>query len=149
MRDATCDLTLTRAGTFSFTFASRGNTTGTFEASQSVYIQVPPLYKGEDDAGRFSTLDAVIMKTLMPKWMPVMQEWPLFCRNFVKGRSYNYVHFAPMQERGVSDSPYSIYSQLDISNDHFKQYVLICLHTNICNYLLLERDYQEMIKINC
>jgi glycogen debranching enzyme len=52
--------------------------------------------------------------------MPFINRWPAFFRNFSE-TGYNMVHFAPVNTRGISNSPYAIYNQLSISDDLFEE----------------------------
>ncbi|KAI8815426.1 glucanotransferase domain of glycogen debranching enzyme-domain-containing protein [Cladochytrium replicatum] len=61
-------------------------------------------------------LDGITILTVIPKWMPTIDGWDLFF-NSVSSSGYNMVHFAPINTRGSSNSPYSIYDQLGISDD--------------------------------
>ena len=56
-------------------------------------------------------LDGISMLTLVSKWMGPVSGW----RNHFQeanDRGYNLIHWTPIQERGESDSPYSIRNQL-------------------------------------
>jgi glycogen debranching enzyme len=56
-------------------------------------------------------LDGISMITLVSKWMGPVSGW----RNHFQeanDRGYNMIHWTPIQERGESDSPYSIRNQL-------------------------------------
>ena len=56
-------------------------------------------------------LDGISMLTLVSKWMGPVSGW----RNHFQeanDRGYNMIHWTPIQERGESDSPYSIRNQL-------------------------------------
>ncbi|KAI8607433.1 glucanotransferase domain of glycogen debranching enzyme-domain-containing protein [Chytriomyces sp. MP71] len=64
-------------------------------------------------------LDAVCCLTVVPKWMPTIDKWGPFLQSFA-GAGYNMVHYAPLNMRGTSNSPYSIYDQLAFSNDLFE-----------------------------
>ncbi|KAI3619877.1 glycogen debranching enzyme [Moniliophthora roreri] len=55
-------------------------------------------------------LDALSILTVISKWMGPLSEWK---KHFTeaKDRGYTMLHFTPLQERGESDSPYSIRDQ--------------------------------------
>ena len=63
-------------------------------------------------------LDAITILTVIPKWMPSISNWLSYFHSFAN-TGYNMVHFAPINKRGISNSPYSIYDQLAISDDLF------------------------------
>lgn len=52
---------------------------------------------------------------------------------------YNMVHFVPMQKRGSSDSPYSIYDQLSLSDDLFP-----AMSSDDEKYLMLRCELDRM-----
>jgi len=56
-------------------------------------------------------LDGLAILTVVSKWMGPVDEWK---KHFAeaKDRGYTMLHYTPLQERGESDSPYSIRSQL-------------------------------------
>lgn len=51
--------------------------------------------------------------------MGKLSEWSPYLET-TRDRGYNMLHFPPLQERGVSNSPYSIYDQLSFANDLFE-----------------------------
>lgn len=51
--------------------------------------------------------------------MPTVDDWLPYFTAMAKA-GYNMIHFAPINTRGASNSPYSIYDQLDISPDLFE-----------------------------
>ena len=65
-------------------------------------------------------LNAINILTIIPKWMPKIKHWHSFFQSFA-ATSYNMVHFAPVNTRGVSNSPYAIYDQLSLSDDIFEE----------------------------
>jgi glycogen debranching enzyme len=83
------------------------------------FLVEPRLYTpGTEPSKNFLPLDAISLITVVPKWMPKIDDWlPYF--NSMANAGYNMVHFAPINSRGASNSPYSIYDQLDISSDLF------------------------------
>ncbi|KAJ2690096.1 bifunctional 4-alpha-glucanotransferase/amylo-alpha-1,6-glucosidase [Coemansia sp. RSA 1285] len=69
-------------------------------------------------AGQYLPLDGIVLQSVNPKWMGPMNTWsPHFASSHKTG--YNMVHFIPMQQRGGSNSPYSLYNQLELSDDLF------------------------------
>ncbi|KAJ3159368.1 hypothetical protein HDU86_001686 [Geranomyces michiganensis] len=63
-------------------------------------------------------LNGISMLTVIPKWMPTVSHWPEYFATFSKV-GYNMVHLAPLNTRGSSNSPYSIFDQLSLSDDLF------------------------------
>ena len=47
-----------------------------------------------------------------------MDDWHKYFRNTSEA-GYNMIHFVPLQKRGASNSPYSIYDQMSLSDDLF------------------------------
>jgi glycogen debranching enzyme len=56
-------------------------------------------------------LSAVSLLSIVSKWMGPVSKWPDFFAE-ARDRGYNMLHWTPLQERGQSDSPYSIKDQL-------------------------------------
>ncbi|KAI8324294.1 glycogen debranching enzyme [Martensiomyces pterosporus] len=71
-------------------------------------------------AGQHLPLDGIALQSVSPKWLGLMKNWsPHLAASSKMG--YNMLHFIPMQQRGGSDSPYSLYSQLELSDDLFDE----------------------------
>jgi glycogen debranching enzyme len=64
-------------------------------------------------------LDAINLLTVVPKWLPPISKWQNHFQNYAN-TGYNMVHFAPLNQRGISNSPYALYDQLSISPDLFE-----------------------------
>ena len=75
----------------------------------SGFIQIPPNFIDQDN---------IKLVTLVSKWMGPLDTWESYFR-VVKDLGYNMIHFTPLQQRGVSNSPYSIKDQLKLSDDIF------------------------------
>lgn len=56
-------------------------------------------------------LDGLSILTVVSKWMGPLSEWKNHFAE-AKDRGYTMLHYPPLQERGESDSPYSIKDQL-------------------------------------
>ncbi|KAJ1730889.1 bifunctional 4-alpha-glucanotransferase/amylo-alpha-1,6-glucosidase [Coemansia biformis] len=69
-------------------------------------------------AGQPLPLDGIVLQSVGPKWLGRVDCWaPHLAASSTLG--YNMLHFLPMQQRGGSDSPYSLYNQLELSDDLF------------------------------
>ncbi|ODO11295.1 glycogen debranching enzyme [Cryptococcus amylolentus CBS 6273] len=64
-------------------------------------------------------LDSLIIISVLAKWMGKTDEWePFFAE--ASRRGYNMLHWAPLQQRGISGSPYSIKDQLTFDPEILK-----------------------------
>ncbi|KAH8914418.1 glycoside hydrolase family 133 protein [Atractiella rhizophila] len=64
-------------------------------------------------------MDGLVIQSVIAKWMGSIDQWTPHLEN-ITYRGYNMLHFTPLQVRGVSNSPYSIFDQLAFSKDLFK-----------------------------
>ncbi|KAF5317624.1 hypothetical protein D9758_018222 [Tetrapyrgos nigripes] len=64
-------------------------------------------------------MDGLSILTVVSKWMGVLPEWR---KHFAeaKDRGYTMLHYTPLQERGKSDSPYSIRDQMKYDPSMFQ-----------------------------
>ena len=69
--------------------------------------------------GKFVPFNNISVETVVSKWIGPYENWDKFFKN-VRSKGYNMIHFTPLQERGESDSPYSIYDQLRFDPEIFK-----------------------------
>ncbi|KAJ1956927.1 bifunctional 4-alpha-glucanotransferase/amylo-alpha-1,6-glucosidase, partial [Linderina pennispora] len=81
----------------------------------SYFLVDPQLTLG----GQHLALDGIALQSVSPKWLGPMKGWSKHLANSSK-MGYNMLHFIPMQQRGGSDSPYSLYNQLELSDDLFE-----------------------------
>ncbi|CAH7670497.1 amylo-1,6-glucosidase [Phakopsora pachyrhizi] len=65
-------------------------------------------------------LDGLVVQTVIAKWMGRLSQWPAHL-DTIRDRGYNMIHFTPLQQRGESGSPYSIYDQLRFDPGLFDQ----------------------------
>ena len=64
-------------------------------------------------------LDSLSVFSVVSKFMG---EYPADWNKHLRGigqRGYNMVHFTPLMKRGISNSPYSIYDQLEFDPEYF------------------------------
>ncbi|CAG8553348.1 9386_t:CDS:10 [Ambispora gerdemannii] len=63
-------------------------------------------------------LDGLVIETVLPKLLGSLSSWGQHVKA-ISELGYNMIHFVPIQARGISNSPYSIYDQLAFSDDLF------------------------------
>ena len=142
--DYICEIIIHQSGHFDYLIEFTDAETGLLSsAPQKGFIIVDPLLMLESCAGetmfegdtvlsnisktlpltpfrlnghRVITLDSICLLTLVPKWMGDVHEWKKLLQK-ASETGYNMIHFVPMQERGASNSPYSIKNQLQFSTD--------------------------------
>lgn len=116
-RDSFVDLSVYKPGSFAyyFTYVDEG---GEEAKTDEYYFVVPPSLTIN---GKYLTLNELSIQTIVSKWVgnDLSKDWsPLF--ENVSEKGYNMIHFTPLQERGESNSPYSIYDQLEFDTKIFK-----------------------------
>lgn len=68
--------------------------------------------------GKPLSLNSLNIETAVSKWMGPFNTWDEKFAYF-KSKGYNMIHFTPLNARGESNSPYSIYDQLDFDRSIF------------------------------
>lgn len=63
-------------------------------------------------------LNSLNIESVISKWMGPKDTWREKFK-LIKDKGYNMIHFTPLQARGESNSPYSIYDQLAFDAEHF------------------------------
>ena len=63
-------------------------------------------------------IDSICLVTVVSKWLGKIEEWKSHIE-ILSDTGYNMLHFVPLQKRGTSNSPYSIFDQLSFSDDLF------------------------------
>jgi glycogen debranching enzyme len=89
-------------------------------AKQPGRLIIDPLLVIDDQTKETLTLDGICCLTIIPKWMPTISMWDSYFKAF-SDSGYNMVHFAPINKRGISNSPYSIKNQLSLCDDLFDE----------------------------
>jgi glycogen debranching enzyme len=72
--------------------------------------------------GKDLPLAGLAIQSVTGKWMGPISKWSDFLKSF-STKGYNMIHFTPLNHRGDSNSPYSIYNQLAFSPDLFEKEV--------------------------
>ncbi|THH32030.1 hypothetical protein EUX98_g2165 [Antrodiella citrinella] len=123
------DLPISHAGAFAYWVEYDGDAAGSRVKGREGYFNIDPILrtktrssivsKGAVSAGGNvvqSTdvnlpLDGISILTVVSKWMGTVDGWE---EHFIEAseRGYNMLHWTPLQERGESNSPYSIRNQM-------------------------------------
>ena len=63
-------------------------------------------------------MDGLVIQSVIGKWLGPLADWKphLDC---IRDRGYNMLHFTPLQKRGQSNSPYSLYDQCSFDDALF------------------------------
>ncbi|KAJ7672627.1 glycoside hydrolase family 13 protein [Mycena rosella] len=130
------DLPISHAGAFVFWVEYDGDAPGERVKGREGYFNIDPILRTKSrspvlDQGKPTTndtlgpesinlpLDGLSILTVVSKWMGAMPEWANFFSE-AKDRGYTMLHYTPLQERGHSDSPYSIRDQLKYDQSMFE-----------------------------
>ncbi|KAI8065248.1 glycogen debranching enzyme [Gongronella butleri] len=117
---AFCDVVLAHPGVYEY-YVTHGGGSGSNDGQKrcrtSGRLVVEPRLTRSD--GSLLPLDALMIQSVVPKWMGCMAEWDAHLQA-IRDANYNMIHFVPMQQRGSSNSPYSIADQLTFADDLFE-----------------------------
>ena len=123
------DLPISHAGAFVYWVEYDGDTPGSRVKGREGYFNIDPILRTKARTPIVSDgtvaangsavkseyvnlpLDGLSVLTLVSKWMGPTSGWNEYFSES-SARGYNMIHWTPLQERGESDSPYSIRNQL-------------------------------------
>ncbi|KAH9839825.1 glycoside hydrolase family 13 protein [Rhodofomes roseus] len=124
------NLPISHAGAFAYWVEYDGEEPGTRVKGREGYFNIDPILRTKARAPIISKdgsisekgasvqsdyvnlpLDGLSILTLVSKWMGTIKNWREYLAES-SARGYNMVHWTPLQERGESNSPYSIRNQL-------------------------------------
>ncbi|EDO18360.1 hypothetical protein Kpol_1013p31 [Vanderwaltozyma polyspora DSM 70294] len=108
--DDTIDLEIFRPGSFCFYISFR-NKSDNLQTTKKYYFVLPPSLSINKT---FLPLNSINCQTIVSKWLgnDLNKEWFKIFEK-VSNKGYNMIHFTPLTIRGESNSPYSIYDQLE------------------------------------
>ncbi|KAF9940651.1 hypothetical protein BGZ67_007146 [Mortierella alpina] len=110
-----CDLKITGAGAYEYYVEHspfQQNGVVTWNRSKTGFFVVDPqLSLRAGDTSLSLPLEGLVIESVVPKWMGKLSEWKPHLELVAKS-GYNMIHFVPLQYRGISNSPYSIFDQL-------------------------------------
>ncbi|EMD39051.1 glycoside hydrolase family 13 protein [Gelatoporia subvermispora B] len=131
------DLPISHAGAFVYWVEYDGDEPGTRVKGREGYFNIDPILrvkarapilskdgKALETGGKVGDdyvnlpLDGLSILTLVSKWMGPTTAWRDHLAE-ASARGYNMIHWTPLQERGESDSPYSIRKQLVYDSSMF------------------------------
>ncbi|KZT10101.1 glycoside hydrolase family 133 protein [Laetiporus sulphureus 93-53] len=124
------NLPISHAGAFAYWVEYDGEEPGTRVKGREGYFNIDPILRVKARSSILSSdgtilerggavqsgavnlpLDGLSILTVVSKWMGPMNAWRKYLTES-SVRGYNMLHWTPLQERGESDSPYSIRNQL-------------------------------------
>lgn len=127
---------ISHAGAFTYWVEYDGDEDGTRVKGREGYFNIDPILRTQARSSIVSDsaissngnavqsetvnlpLDGISMLTIVSKWMGSTDEWKSHFSE-ASERGYNMLHWTPLQERGESDSPYSIRDQLAYEHSMF------------------------------
>ncbi|KAJ1919203.1 bifunctional 4-alpha-glucanotransferase/amylo-alpha-1,6-glucosidase [Mycoemilia scoparia] len=124
--DMICDFLVEKPGPYQYSIeytvlkaSSKGDgadngTKVTKTSPVSYFLVDPQIYLNQN----WLSLDGIVVQSASSKWLGPLNRWSkIFSQSSELG--YNMIHFMPIQKRGESNSPYSIYDQLDLDDSIF------------------------------
>lgn len=125
-RDVTVDVRIEKAGAFSYfiEYSPLPEWSPDSEAIDSPSRRSTDVFYFTVEAavrlnGRPMLLDSLCIQSVVSKWMGPMSEWKPRLKYISETKKYNMLHFTPLQQRGESNSSYSLYDQNCFADDLF------------------------------
>ncbi|KAG0357454.1 hypothetical protein BGZ54_000334, partial [Gamsiella multidivaricata] len=122
-----CDVMITGAGVYEYYVEHSPYTQDesvVWTRSKTGFFVVDPQLKlrsRDGSTGALSLpLEGLVIESVVPKWMGKLSEWKPHLETISKS-GYNMIHFVPLQYRGISNSPYSIFDQLRFDPNLFEE----------------------------
>lgn len=132
-RDIMVDIPIFQPGAYSYYITYNELDDDEIESckeTQPYHFVVPPSLFINN---KYLTFNSVTLQSVVSKWVgnDFEKDWlPLF--QDIKDKGYNMIHFTPLQKRGESNSPYSIFDQFEFDEEIFPGG---------------EKDVEKMVKI--
>ncbi|CUM62704.1 uncharacterized protein PRCAT00000260001 [Priceomyces carsonii] len=105
--DVLISIPIYKPGAFCF-YLRYHDADGVLRETDQYYFNVPPNLTINEEYVAFNNIN---LQSVVSKWIGPLDKWNELFQDVSK-KGYNMVHFTPLQERGESDSPYSIFDQL-------------------------------------
>ncbi|KAK6465415.1 glycogen debranching enzyme [Scheffersomyces coipomensis] len=113
-QDITIKIPVYKPGSYSY-YISYENDDSKQVETETFYFNVPPNLKLNNE---YLAFNAINIESVVSKWIGPVSNWDKFFGN-IADKGYNMIHFTPLQSRGESNSPYSIYDQLKFDPEIF------------------------------
>lgn len=113
--DITITIPIYQPGTYCFYFKYKDLDNKELTTKET-YFNVPPNLRIDD---KFLPFNSINIQSVVSKWAGPLADWDVLF-DHISEKGYNMIHFTPLQERGESNSPYSIYDQLNFDPHIFK-----------------------------
>lgn len=113
--DISLPLIFYKPGVYSYFASYRANETEQITTTRKFYFVVQPSLEINNV---HLPLNSISIQTVVSKWMGPLENWDNIFEEILN-KGYNMIHFTPLQHRGESNSPYSIYDQLSFDPDLF------------------------------
>lgn len=107
-KDVSVEIPIFKPGPYSFSIRYDSADKKSTRTEQFHFSVPPQLFVNS----KYLPFNSVNIQTAVSKWIGPLDQWHEYFA-YVSQKGYNMVHFTPLQERGLSDSPYSIYDQLN------------------------------------
>lgn len=131
-KDDQIDINIYKPGSYCFYLSFR-NDLEQLETTRKFYFVVLPTLTINNN---FLQLNSIALQSVISKWLGSdLQQWDKIFAKIAK-KKYNMIHFTPLQIRGESNSPYSIFDQLQFDPNFFNSEQDVA---NLINHL--HKDY--------
>ncbi|KAI9294200.1 hypothetical protein K502DRAFT_350213 [Neoconidiobolus thromboides FSU 785] len=112
--NAHCDILITRPGIYQYYISYHNELNELIKTKLGYFIIDPKL----NINGNHLPLDGINLLSIVPKWLGPISKWDSHFKA-ASELGYNLIHFVPLQKRGGSNSPYSLFNQNALSDDLF------------------------------
>ncbi|BFZ57850.1 bifunctional 4-alpha-glucanotransferase/amylo-alpha-1,6-glucosidase [Savitreella phatthalungensis] len=116
-RSIQVDVPIHRAGAFSWFIEQQHEGESEPTRTQEYFFDVEPALQVH---GKKLPLSGLCLSSVVSKWMGPVQQWEPRLRYLSGTKKYNMLHFTPLQQRGQSNSSYSLYDQNLLADDLFE-----------------------------
>ena len=115
-RDDEISIPIFKPGTFCFYLSFRNDEEALETTRKFYFVVLPTLFNNNGD---LLPLNSIALQSVVSKWLgPTLTDWDRVFTKISK-KKYNMIHFTPLQQRGESNSPYSIFDQLTFDPQYF------------------------------
>ncbi|ODV61769.1 bifunctional 4-alpha-glucanotransferase/amylo-alpha-1,6-glucosidase [Ascoidea rubescens DSM 1968] len=114
--DSIIHLDIYKPGSFYYYISYSPPNSSEIKTTRKFYIFAQPTLSINN---KFLPLNSISIQSLVSKWLGPKKNWNSIFNHISNDKKYNMIHFTPLQSRGESNSPYSIYDQLKFDPNLF------------------------------